>query len=318
MNVFIAGATGVLGRRVVRRLVEKGHHVVGLARSAANEGELTALRAEPRRGDLFNPRDVERATAGCDAVLHLATAIPTRFPSRPADWNTNDRLRTEGTKNLVNAALANRCRLFVANSVTYVYGDNGGAWIDETTPYEMELGGILQSAVTMENLLNDAFTKQQLPLITLRFGSFYGSDAAHSRMLFNQVEHGRFPIIGDGDTWWNLIQLDDAARAVVATVDNYERNLGEAFNIVDGAPVRMREFITGIAELLHARKPWHVPLWIAKLRMRAALLQPLLLSFRCGHDKATERLGWQPRSPDFRYGHQAALKEWRGALAAAS
>src|SRR5688500_10061771 len=147
MNVFIAGATGVLGRRVVRKLVQEGHRVVGLARNAANESQLIGLGAEPRSGDLFNAKQLARITAGCDAILHLATATPKRMPARASDWKLNDRIRTEGTRALVAAALENNVKLFLAQSVVYIYGDQGGAWIDEDTPYDIELGGALRSAV---------------------------------------------------------------------------------------------------------------------------------------------------------------------------
>ncbi len=317
MHVFVAGGTGVLGRRVVRRLLDLGHRVACLSRSSINRAQILEMGAEPREGDLFRPSEIEAATRGCDAIVHLATSIPTHFPSKPADWKLNDRIRTTGTESLVCAAIANRCRVLVAQSITYVYGDHHGAWIDEKTPRAETLNGILRSAVEMEHMLDDARQRSNLPAITLRFGSFYGADAAHTQSLFELIERGRFPVLGDGETWWNMIQLDDAARAVVAAVENHERNLGEKFNIVDGQPIHMREFVSGIAELLEARKPWHIPVWIARLRIGGSMLEPLLLSMRCANDKARQKLAWQPRYPDFRYGHQAALKAWRPELATA-
>lgn len=308
MNVFIAGGTGVLGRRVVRRLVEKGHKVACLSRSAVNRALISELGAEPREGDLFDAHRLRAITADGHAILHLATAIPTHFPSRLSDWKLNDQIRVEGTENLIAAALANQCRVFIAQSITYVYGDRHGAWVDETAPRAVKLGPVLQSALQMEERIENARARQGLPAITLRFGSFYGADAAHTQSMLEMIERGRFPILGDGDTWWNLIQLDDAARAVVAALDHYERNLGETFNIVDGSPVHMHELVSGLANLLEGRRPWHLPLWLARMRLGSALLEPLLLSMRCSNDKAARRLDWQPRYPDFRYGHQALLR----------
>jgi nucleoside-diphosphate-sugar epimerase len=317
MRIFIAGATGVLGRRVTRKLVEHGHHVVGLARSVANIGLLAELGAEAREADLFDAVDVKRAARDCDAVLHLATAIPTHMPNKLSDWATNDRIRTIGTRNLVDAALANQCRVYVQQSVLYVYGDQHGAWIDERTPLAKELGGVLQSALDMEHIVKNAAARDHLPAITLRFGVFYGPDAAHTQSLFEQVERGRGAILGDGENWWNMLQLDDAARAVVAAVEKHEGNLGEAFNIADGSPIHMRELLAGVAEIVGAKRPWQVPLWMARMMIGQHLLQPLLMSFRCASDKARERLGWLPLYPDFKYGHQAALKAWRGELVGA-
>lgn len=314
MHVFIAGGTGVLGRRVVRRLLDHGHRVACLARSSVNRVQLLEMGAEPREGDLFRPSEIEAATRGCDAIIHLASAVPTHFPSKLSDWKLNDRIRTTGTESLVCAAIANRCRVLVAQSITSVYGDCHGAWVDETSPRAVNLNGILRSAVEMEQMLDDARRRSNLPAVTLRFGTFYGHDDAHTQQLFELIDQGKFPILGDGETWWNMVQLDDAARAVVAVVEDHERHLGEKFNIVDGQPVHMEGFVSGLAELLEARKPWHVPIWLARLRMGASLLEPLLLSMRCSNDKARKKLRWEPRYPDFRYGFQAALNAWRREL----
>jgi len=153
MKVFIIGATGVLGRRVVKLLTANGHQVVGLSRSRKNADWLSQHGAEPRAGDLFNLEQVCQLSAGCDAFLHLATAIPNKSRSTPTDWAINDRLRRAGTQILVAAALRNHCRLYVQQSITFIYGDTQGAWVDERAPISTHIGGILQSAVDMEQIV---------------------------------------------------------------------------------------------------------------------------------------------------------------------
>lgn len=314
MNVFVAGGTGAIGRRVVRRLLDQGHHVACLARSAENHTQLVEMGAEPRAGDLFDEHSVEGITADRDVILHLATAIPTRMPSRVADWKINDRIRTEGSENLIRAAIVNKCKALIAQSITYVYGNQHGAWVDEHTPRAQQLGPLLQSVLQMESLLDVARTHAGLPTVTLRFGMFYGADLPHTQATLEMIQRGKFPILGDGDTWWNLIHIDDAARAVVAAVAHYERNIGEAINVVDDTPVLQSEYVSGLAELLEASKPWHLPLWMARLRFGSAILEPLLLSTRCANKKARQQLQWQPHYPDFRYGHQGVIHAWRGDL----
>src|SRR5512143_1719084 len=131
MNIFICGATGVLGRRAVEAFVAGGHRVVGLSRSPANTEWLRAHGAEARTGDLFDGEQMRELSADCDAVLHLATAIPSGSKTTPADWAMNDRIRREGTVNLVEAAVRNGCRLYLQQSITFLYGDRKGEWVDE-------------------------------------------------------------------------------------------------------------------------------------------------------------------------------------------
>src|SRR5260370_3920578 len=150
MRVFVAGATGVLGRLVVRELVARGHAVTGLARSPASEAVLCRLGAAPAPGDLFDVDSLIRAAAGADVVMHLATAIPTGSRQTLCDWRLNDRLRTEGTANLLDAARRVRARFYVQQSVTLVHGSAGESWVDEDSPVIPHR--VLDSAVVTERL----------------------------------------------------------------------------------------------------------------------------------------------------------------------
>ncbi|MFZ0452924.1 MAG: NAD-dependent epimerase/dehydratase family protein, partial [Ignavibacteriaceae bacterium] len=126
MKIFSAGATGVLGRRVIQSLISSGHHVVGLSRSDKNDQIINQLGAEPRHGNLFDKNSLVSTSFDCDVILHLATAIPTQAPSKEADWDLNDRIRIDGTKNLIEAAIQNNCKLYVQESITALYGNQNG------------------------------------------------------------------------------------------------------------------------------------------------------------------------------------------------
>ncbi len=222
MRVFISGATGVLGRRVVRRLIRNGHAVVGLSRSQSNSEWLRKNGAEARSGDLFEQEQMNQLTADCDAILHLATAIPTKARTRTADWQMNDRIRRDGTRILVEAAIHNGCKLYVQESLTLIYGEQDGDWVDEDSAIPEKQPSVLESALDMERIVQNAIKQRDLPAIILRFGSFYCHDSAQTQAMLQLVQKGFFPIAGDGRSYWNLIQADDAASAVVKAVENYE------------------------------------------------------------------------------------------------
>ena len=131
MRVFVAGATGVLGQRVVKLLREAHHDVVGLSRSQSNKEWLEVQGAEARAGDLFDTKRLIEITSDCEAILHLATAIPKKSKSSLADWTLNDRIRTEGTRCLLEAALHHKVKLYLQQSISFLYGDHQGEWVDD-------------------------------------------------------------------------------------------------------------------------------------------------------------------------------------------
>jgi nucleoside-diphosphate-sugar epimerase len=134
IRIFMSGATGVLGRCVARLLLANDYEVVGLSRSNANTEWLAQNGVESRQGDLFNPVQMRELTADCDAILHLATAILTKTRPALADWAMNDRIRREGTQVLTEAALHDRCKVYLQQRVTFLYGDRDGEWVSEEAP----------------------------------------------------------------------------------------------------------------------------------------------------------------------------------------
>lgn len=311
MRIFIAGATGALGRWVTPRLIAAGHQVVGLSRSPQNHAWLSAQQAIPRTGDLFNAAQMRQLTADCDAILHLATAIPTKSRTTLRDWQMNDRIRREGTRILVDAAHHNRCQLYLQQSLTLLYGDQQGAWVDETTPIPARQARVTQSAQEMERIVQETTAKAGLPSVILRFGTFYAPDAAHTQAMFGALKKGFFPIIGRGDNYSNLTHLADAATAIVKTVAAHQAIHGQTFNVVDDEPVTYQTLMTFIASQLGARPPIHLPVWVSKLAVGAHLVENLTTSVRCRNQKFKAATEWQPTYATYRQGMIAAIDAWQ-------
>ena len=309
MRVFIAGATGVLGKRVVNQLIAAGHEVGGLSRSAANAAWLGEHGATALPGDLFNADQVRELSAGYEAILHLATAIPTGTRPKAADWSTNDRIRREGTAALVNAAIQNQVRLYVQQSVTYLYGDHGDDWVDESTPIVRPNGGVLESAADMEQMVNEALDKQGLPAVNLRCGMFYGRDSVQTQAMLAAIGKGYLPIIGDGKAFWSPIHVDDAAAAVVACVQNPTVGHGQTFNVVDNEPVRYEDFANNVAAMMGARRPIHLPMGVAKVLLGNGLVYTFTTSTRVRNGRMRDTFGWSPRYLTYREGYGATIDQ---------
>lgn len=310
-RIFVAGATGVLGRRVVDRLVAGGHAVVGLSRSDANAAWLADHGAEARPGDLFDAPRLRDLTADCDAILHLATAIPTRARTTRADWAANDRIRREGTRALVDAAVEGGCKRFVAQSVTFVYGDRGGAWVDEDTPAAADLSPVVASAVDLEGIVRSA-ADRGLPAVVLRCGMFYAHDSAQTRDMLTAVRKGFMPIVGPGTAYWNVVHADDAADAVCRAATAPDVTPGLVLNVCDDEPVTYRDLVGFTARTLGARPPRRVPVWLARWLLGSHAVGVLVASARCRNARAKAALGWQPRFATYRDGYAAVIERWAG------
>lgn len=312
MRVFIAGATGILGLRAVRRLVEHGYQVVGLSRSEANVDLLNRNGAQPRQGDLFNQEEIVSLTSDSDAILHLATAIPTKARTSLADWQMNDRIRREGTRNLVEAAIRNKCRLYIQESITLLYGERNGDWVDEGAEIPSRQPAILESARDMEAVVWDAMQERGLPAIILRLGSLYGHDSAQTQAMFQLAQGGNFPIVGDGSTYWNNINADDAVEAIIKAIENHQDGLGRVFNVCDDEPVQYGELVRFVTEKVGGRKPRHIPRFLARLMLGSHLVDAIFASMRCKNDLIRETLGWRPGYPTYREGYQVEIDRWLG------
>ncbi len=313
MRVFIAGATGVLGRRVAERLGQRGARVAGLSRSAANQALLERLGVEPRAGDLFDEVRLRESVAGCDAVLHLATAIPTGPRAGRREWALNDRIRRAGTRALTSAALAQGCRFYLQQGLLHVYGDRAGEWVDETSPIPRRPPRLARSAADAERIVADARARG-LPAAVLRFGTFYGPDGAHTIGLLRMAAAGRAVVIGNGRAFWNPIHLDDAADAVVRAVERAPRvTEAETLNVCDDEPVTVGALVRFVTDHLGARPPRRIPALVARWLLGAGVAEALTLSYRARNARAREALDWTPALPTYREGYAATIAAWRAA-----
>ncbi len=299
MRIFVAGATGVLGRPTVRSLVAAGHEVRGTARGETKAAALRALGAEPVVDlDLFEPRALHRAVAGSEAVVHLATKIPplARMRWRRA-WRANDRLRREGAERLMNAALAIEAAVYVQESITFVYAEGGERWLYETAP--LAAVGPVASALDAERE-TARLTAAGGRGIVLRFATFYGPDAASTRDTIRLARRRLLPILGDPERFLSSIHVEDAARAVVAALDAP----AGIYNVADDEPLRFREYVAAIVELFHCPPPRRLPAWLADVLVGAPA-PSLLRSQRVANKLFKSVTGWTPRYPSARDGWRA-------------
>jgi nucleoside-diphosphate-sugar epimerase len=306
MRVFVAGATGVLGQPSVEALVSAGHEVRGSARSEQKSALLRSLGATSVATDLFDPASVREAVAGCDAVVHLATKIPslTRIRSKGA-WKENDRLRRDATKNLVDAALAASAQAFIMESITFIYADGGENWLSEEAPINL-VWAPLESAVDAENE-TQRFAKGGGRGVVLRFGAFYAPYAASTIDTVKLARRKMFGIIGKGQNYFSSIHVDDAAHALVAALNAPSGT----YNITEDEPSRQEEYAQAMYDAFGMGKPRHVPKWLGKLILGGAS-RYILQSQRVSNKRFKDASGWSPKHVDVREGWQsvaAAMKD---------
>jgi 2-alkyl-3-oxoalkanoate reductase len=299
MKVFVAGATGVVGWRTVERLVAAGHEVTGVARTGEKAALLRRLGATPVKVDLFDAAAVKDAVAGHDAVLNLATHIPSLTSAAlPGAWSENDRIRNEASRNLVDGAIAAGASRYVQESICFPYPDRGDEWIDEDVPFDAP--GFTRSVLEAERQAA-RFTESGGTGVVLRFGQFYGPDASHTRTLVQSARRRMFPVPGPSDAYTAAIQLDDAAAAVVAALDAPAR----AYNVVDDEPLTRREFSNQLGQAVGARPPRRLPAWFS--RLGGAKTSLLARSQRVSNRRFKEATGWAPAYPSAREGWRAVV-----------
>jgi nucleoside-diphosphate-sugar epimerase len=298
MNVFVAGGTGVLGKRAVARLVEAGHEVTAVSRSPERDELLRSLGATPVRVDLFDPGAVKGAVAGHDAVLNLATAIPpTTKAAMTSAWADNERIRRDGSRNLVDAALAAGATRYVQESITFNYADGGDGWLDEDSPVEW---GTMGAACEEAEAQASRFAEAGGSGVVLRFGMFYGPDGHHMedlrRMLALRIAPQMTP-----DGYISSIATDDAATAVVAALGAPSGT----YNVVDDEPLLRREWAEAAAEALGQKRPVFAMKAAKPLLKRKADM--LLRSQRVSNRRFKEVTGWAPAHPSVREGFRTLL-----------
>jgi nucleoside-diphosphate-sugar epimerase len=295
MKIFVAGATGVLGRRSVRALVEAGHDVTGLARSDEKAALLRDAGASPARVDLFDAQAIRDVVAGHEVVVNLATHIPS--PSKyvlPGAWSENDRIRTEGSTILVDAALAADAARYVQESIAFAYPDRGGELIDEDVDLDLSISNLRSVAAAEEQAAR--FAASGATGVVLRFGQFYGHDAAHTITQLNAARRGISSFLGPRGAYLAAIHLDDAASAVVASLDARSGT----YNVVDDVPMTRTEMDAVVAQALGRSKLRRPPNGVTKLGGKKAGL--LTRSQRVSNGRFKAMTGWSPAYPSAREG----------------
>jgi len=292
MNVFVTGATGVHGRRVVALLVHRGDDVACSARSECNVATIEGLGARAVPGDIFDGDHVHKATVGADAILHLATKIPAATKMRRADaWVDNDSLRAQTTPLLVEAAAANGVETIVFPSITFAYEDRGDAWIDESVPYDV--GGFFESTSVAETAVR-AHAGDGGRGVVLRNALFYAPDASSTRETRTITRLGFASTLGRPDGYHSSLWIDDAATAVVAAMDAPSGT----YNVTDDEPVTRVELAGAIAAAYGKRRLRPVPPRLGALMGVGHLTASQRISNRLFKDTT----GWQPTMRSAREG----------------
>jgi nucleoside-diphosphate-sugar epimerase len=301
MRIFLAGATGVLGRRVIPQLVHAGHQVTGAARTPANQAMLERMGAASARVDLFAPATLAHAVRGHETVVNLATHVPPSSRSFiPGAWRETDRIRRVGAVNLMKAALAGGATRFIQESFAPIYPDQGEEWIDERAP--VRPGRYNRGVIDAEGAAGH-FTRSGGTGIVLRFAFLYGPDSDFTRDAIRLVRKGWAPTLGRPEAFISSVSHDDAASAVVAVLAGG----AGTYNVADDEPLRRRAFCDTLAEVLGVSFPRFLPAWLT--HVTGSLGELLGRSQRISNRKLRAECGWSPRYPSVREGWRAVVSE---------
>lgn len=310
MRVFLAGASGVIGKPLVPALVAAGHEVTGTTRKPERMAEIEAGGGKAVICDALDREALLTAVAEAtpEVVVHELTALPERLdPRKKGVYAATARIRREGTANLVAAARAAGVRRLVAQSIAFVYEPRGD-WVKQEeapvmTHAEGEFGEALESTMDLERQVLGA---NGLEGLVLRYGFFYGPGSSYRRDGFQaeEVRKRRLPIVGSGDSMFSFVHVDDAAAATVAAV---ERGAPGIYNVADDEPAPAREWIPVYAQAVGAKPPRHLPAWVVRLVAGKAIAQFATTLRGASNAKAKLELGWEPSHPSWRTGFRDAL-----------
>jgi 2-alkyl-3-oxoalkanoate reductase len=303
VKVFVAGASGAIGTRLVPRLVERGHEVIGAFKSQANVERVRALGAKPIVLDLLDGQAVRRAVVETrpDAIVHEATSLSGKLDFQHMDrsFAVTNQLRTKGTDALLAAARVAGVRRFVAQSfASYRYARMGGFVKTEDDPLDPTPLAAMKETYAAMSYLDKVVT--EAGGVALRYGGFYGDS---NNGLIEPVRKRMVPIVGNGDGVASFIHLDDAAEATVLAL---EHDAIGTYNIVDDDPSPLREWLPYLANVLGAKPPRHFPTLLARLFAGELAVMMGTQTRGASNAKAKRELGWTLRYPSWRQGFVAA------------
>ena len=311
MRVFVAGATGALGRSLVPRLVKAGHEVIGMTRSESKEELIRGLAARPVVCDVF---EFDRlcevlVEADPDVVIHQLTAIPQRVNPRKhaEEFAETNRLRTEGTRHLLDAAIGAGAGRFIAQSIAFAYAPGTTRLATEEEPLDLDAAEPWCTTVeALHELENRVVTCDRLTGVVLRYGFFYGPGTAYALdgHLAEEARRGRLGMAGRGDGIFSFIHVDDAAEATVLALDHGGPGI---YNIVDDDPAPAREWMPFYADAVNGKKPRHAPRLLVRAVAGKMVTDQLTRGRGASNAKAKRELGWQPRYPSWSDGFRDAL-----------
>lgn len=306
MKIFVAGATGVLGRGLLRQFQERGHSVTGLARDQRGEELIRSLGCESRRADIFDVDELSRAGEGADVVIHAATSIPGKTRTKHVDWEMNDRLRRDGTRALTECAARVGAKLYLQQSIVWLARPADGSAFDETSPTRPDWVSL--SAVDAEEIALEAGSRSGFNVSVLRCGMFYGPEAASTRTMGQLLIKRKMPLIGGGRAILSCLHTDDAAAAFVAAA---EANKTGLWHVVDDQNVAFKEMLSYFAERLGAPPPKTIPAWLARLIAGSYMVSFFTSSVRASNARFREDFGWRPRYPSYLEGLDQVVQQWK-------
>ena len=289
MKVFVTGATGVMGRSVVRSLLAAGHDVIGLARDPERAAMLDAMDVLPVRGTLFDQVRLAEAFEGCDVICNMATRMPIGWSGlRAGAWRANDRLRSEGSRIVAKAArTAGVCRL-IQESVSYLYADAGDNWITESSPISVTAA---TEPVILAETAAEEFRDAGHESVILRFGSIIGDDGL-TRWRLRRAKAGRPIGLGAPEGWTHVVHVDDIGTAVVAglTAPSGIYNVG-------AEPIRRADLVVAYGRAVGATDAAFMSRLLQ--RLGGDRLEPLTRSQRVRSEALATAAAWRPDHPQF-------------------
>jgi nucleoside-diphosphate-sugar epimerase len=318
MKVFVAGATGALGKQLVPMLVSRGHAVTGMTRTPAKQDLIRDLGAQPAFADALDPEAVAQAVAEAEpeVVVHELTELSGTF-ARNLDkaFATTNRLRTEGLDHLLASARAAGARRFVAQSFAgWPYKRIGGPVKDESDPLDDNPPKSVQQSLGAIRHVEAAVTQADgIEGLALRYGGFYGPGTSLAvdppGELTEMIAKRRVPIVGNGAGIWSLVHIEDAASATAAAVERGEPGV---YNVVDDDPVPVGELMPELARMIGAKAPRHLPRWVGRLAGGEPGVLMMTEIRGAKNDKAKRELGWEPRYASWRLGFREELEQSDG------
>jgi nucleoside-diphosphate-sugar epimerase len=313
MRILLAGATGAVGQRLMPALLQDGHEVVAMTRTAAKADGLRAAGALPVVADALDREAVMGAVLGAEpeVIVHQMTALTGATNLKHFDrvFATTNRLRTEGTRHLLDAARAAGTRRLIAQSFTgWPFAREGGPVKGEEAPLDPEPPRAQRESLAairgLEALVGDA---DDVEGVVLRYGGFYGPGTSLSAdgEMTELVRRRRLPVVGGGDGRWSFTHIDDAVGGVLATL--VPGGPTGVFAIVDDEPARTADWVPALASALGAPAPRRVPAWLGRLAAGEAVVTMMTASRGASNERARRVLGWTPRWPTWREGFQRGL-----------